>query len=262
MAWKSHITLLSVLIAVSPLHAKEISVQSAIQCFQAAYPQTVQVNDGALIVNGHKLVPGKSHHSDYSQRLNTAGLLDQLEQIYPLDFPVPKLNEDPGRLRNEAAFAAMYGENEAAVRKNLISVRWMPSGGTVLFNRVNGAAEKLEAVGRELAADPELRHYASKTAGSFNYRVISGTNRRSAHAFGVAIDFSLPKNLGTYWKWAGCKEGKSCSYPQALRQDATLKKMVSVFEKYGFVWGGKWYNYDSVHFEYRPELLIQKCRSF
>ncbi|HFC6397360.1 TPA: M15 family metallopeptidase [Neisseria polysaccharea] len=103
---------------------------------------------------------------------------------------------------------------------------------------------------------------SSQTAGSFNYRVISGTNRRSAHAFGVAIDFSLPKNLGTYWKWAGCKEGKSCSYPQALRRDATLKKMVSVFEKYGFIWGGKWYHYDSVHFEYRPELLIQKCRSF
>ncbi|MBP9613702.1 MAG: M15 family metallopeptidase, partial [Sulfurospirillum sp.] len=26
-------------------------------------------------------------------------------------------------------------------------------------------------------------------------------------------------------------------------------------EKYGFVWGGRWYHYDTMHFEYRPELF-------
>jgi hypothetical protein len=29
-----------------------------------------------------------------------------------------------------------------------------------------------------------------------------------------------------------------------------------VFEKHGFIWGGKWYHYDTMHFEYRPELLL------
>ena len=77
----------------------------------------------------------------------------------------------------------------------------------------------------------------------------------------LPFDFSLPKGLGTYWQWSGCKEGKACTYPQALRQDAILKRMVAVFEKHGFIWGGKWYHYDSVHFEYRPELLIKQCRS-
>jgi peptidoglycan LD-endopeptidase CwlK len=28
-----------------------------------------------------------------------------------------------------------------------------------------------------------------------------------------------------------------------------------VFEKHGFIWGAKWYHYDTMHFEYRPELL-------
>lgn len=27
------------------------------------------------------------------------------------------------------------------------------------------------------------------------------------------------------------------------------------FERHGFIWGAKWYHYDSMHFEYRPELL-------
>jgi hypothetical protein len=30
---------------------------------------------------------------------------------------------------------------------------------------------------------------------------------------------------------------------------------VEVFERHGFIWGGKWNHYDTMHFEYRPELL-------
>jgi len=28
-----------------------------------------------------------------------------------------------------------------------------------------------------------------------------------------------------------------------------------VFERHGFIWGGRWWHYDTMHFEYRPELL-------
>lgn len=261
MGWRTFISSVFFLTITMQSHAREIVQQAAAQCFQAAYPQTVKATGATVSVNGQTFVLAKSKYSDYFKKLNSAGLLDQLEQIYPLDFSTPKANEDAGRLRDDAFFAEMYGENEAEVRKNLVPIYWAPSGRTVMFNKVNGAAEKLETVGRELAADFNLKSYAAKTAGTFNYCFISGTKRRSAHAFGIAIDFSLPKGLGTYWQWSGCKEGKACTYPQALRQDAILKRMVAVFEKHGFIWGGKWYHYDSVHFEYRPELLIKQCRS-
>jgi len=32
--------------------------------------------------------------------------------------------------------------------------------------------------------------------------------------------------------------------------------VVRVFEAHGFVWGGKWRFFDTIHFEYRPELLL------
>ncbi len=32
-------------------------------------------------------------------------------------------------------------------------------------------------------------------------------------------------------------------------------EIVKELEKYGFIWGGRWYHYDTMHFEYRPELL-------
>ena len=34
-------------------------------------------------------------------------------------------------------------------------------------------------------------------------------------------------------------------------------EIVAAFEAQGFIWGGKWYHYDIMHFEYRPELLAK-----
>jgi hypothetical protein len=31
--------------------------------------------------------------------------------------------------------------------------------------------------------------------------------------------------------------------------------IILLFEKYGFIWGGKWHHFDTMHFEYRPELF-------
>jgi hypothetical protein len=37
---------------------------------------------------------------------------------------------------------------------------------------------------------------------------------------------------------------------------------VEIFERHGFIWGGKWFHYDTMHFEYRPEMLpAQKGRA-
>lgn len=33
--------------------------------------------------------------------------------------------------------------------------------------------------------------------------------------------------------------------------------VVQAFERHGFIWGGRWYHYDTMHFEYRPELLAR-----
>jgi hypothetical protein len=32
--------------------------------------------------------------------------------------------------------------------------------------------------------------------------------------------------------------------------------VVRYFEDEGFVWGGKWLMFDTIHFEYRPEILV------
>ena len=37
------------------------------------------------------------------------------------------------------------------------------------------------------------------------------------------------------------------------------RTVLKVLEQEGFVWGGRWFHYDTMHFEYRPELLDPKC---
>ena len=249
---------------ITMVQAVPMTTEQIAQCFHLAYPDTVKADNTSnnyILVNNRQ-VPLAVNHSatPYLRLLNNASLGDQISQRYPLDFPTPARNEDPGRLRNQEFFKAMYGSNESSIQQNLTTITWQPSGKKIRFNRMNGAAQALVAVGGELALNPALRRYAAKTAGTFNYRVIQGTNRLSAHAFGVAIDFALPEKLGTYWQWQGCREGRICAYPQILRRDAQLQEMVAIFEKHGFIWGGKWYHYDSVHFEYRPELLHPACR--
>lgn len=95
--------------------------------------------------------------------------------------------------------------------------------------------------------------------GTFNWRRIHGTDRKSNHSFGIAIDLKLPANLHKHWQWAGCQPEKPCPYSSAVLNDTILQRIVAIFEALGFIWGGKWHHYDTMHFEYRPELTPPLC---
>ncbi|MDR0622963.1 MAG: M15 family metallopeptidase [Treponema sp.] len=95
------------------------------------------------------------------------------------------------------------------------------------------------------------------TLDGWNWRSIADTRSRSFHAYGAALDL-LPKSLGgreTYWLWAAQKNPEWWAVPYSRRfhpPGAVIKS----FEAYGFLWGGKWLFFDTMHFEYRPEILI------
>ena len=41
-----------------------------------------------------------------------------------------------------------------------------------------------------------------------------------------------------------------------LKNKTILEYSIEIFEKNGFIWGGKWDLWDNMHFEYRPELIL------
>ena len=96
--------------------------------------------------------------------------------------------------------------------------------------------------------DSELRrHLGSPVPGD-----IKDTDRLSMHSFGIAID--LAPATTQYWKDEASSETAKIGYKNTMPLS-----IVRIFEKHGFIWGGRWYHYDTMHFEYRPELLAPSC---
>ena len=188
---------------------------------------------------------------DFETLLNEPCLLDQMLQPYPVgkDYTIPIAeNNDPGRIRYEPFFFKMYGKSKSAVRKNLTTIDWF--GRKLKVSKLNGIDKKLLKIKKELLKLPKKYHkYFMKTAGTFNWRNIAGTSRKSVHSFGIAIDINT--SYSNYWRWS--KPDDNGKYPY---KNKIPLEIVEVFEKYGFIWGGKWYHYDTMHFEYRPELLM------
>ena len=96
-----------------------------------------------------------------------------------------------------------------------------------------------------------------KNLESWNWRNIAASETRSYHAYGAAIDL-LPKSLGgreTYWLWTANHTPEWWNVPYTWRFHPP-DDVIKAFESFGFVWGGKWLFYDTMHFEYRPEILV------
>ncbi|MDO3626604.1 M15 family metallopeptidase [Mucilaginibacter sp. BT774] len=193
-------------------------------------------------------------NKSFKDLLEKPDLKDMFGQPYStgkLNSP-PGKNFDPGRVRNEAFFMKIYGSTAKQVSQHLTEITWCPKlvGQKIKVTTVNGIDKNLVQISKELDVHPELKKYLMNIGGTFAWRNIAGTNRHSMHSFGMTIDINT--TYSDYWQWA-CK----CTNEDAtfLYKNRIPQTIVDIFEKYGFIWGGKWYHFDTMHFEYRPELI-------
>jgi hypothetical protein len=211
--------------------------------------------DGNFIVikDGKRLpISDRKTTKSFDELLEHPDIDDMFYAPYPAgSMPKqPAKNFDPGRVRFEPLFTAMYGDcSKNEVAKNMRAIEWLPrhAGGRVSITKVNGVDLALDAVSRELdTLSSELMKFLKPTSGTYNCRSVAGTSVRSMHAYGAAIDIN--SKYSNYWRW-GPRQG------EPKWQNQIPIEVVRIFEKHGFIWGGYWYHYDTMHFEYRPELL-------
>jgi hypothetical protein len=190
----------------------------------------------------------------FDAMLDDPDIKDMFSMTYPLGDKglAPGLNFDPGRVRHLPLFKKMYGDCRGAdFMSNAVKVTWLPSkyGKSIQFSKINGAATALQKASSELDKLPDrFLDFLRPSQGTYSCRPIAGTNRLSAHGLGIAIDIAAK---GThYWLWS--KPDQDGRYPY---RNEVPWEIVRIFEKYGFIWGGKWYHYDTMHFEYRPEII-------
>jgi hypothetical protein len=227
----------------------------AMDALVAAYPDHLERHDGTtLFWRDGTTMPISDERPDknFDELLDEPSIIDQFSIPYRLGskFPPPGVNEDPGRIRNEAFFKKMYGDcRTGEVTKRLKPVPWMPKlgGGVLMVTTVNGVADKLAAVVQRLEKlPPSMTKFLVPSAGTYNCRPIAETSRLSVHSYGAAIDVST--RFSDYWLWEKNKQ------KHFVWKNRIPLEIVEAFEREGFIWGGKWYHFDTMHFEYRPEL--------
>ncbi len=261
---------LSALFFVAPAVSAPVSVGSGVTVSQemerqldrlvAAYPDFLHSHKGNMLIwkDGTQMPfdDGRGVKS-FENRLKTPDLEDQFFTPYQTGHGglQPGRNNDPGRVRFQPFFTKMYGDcRKGQVAGKLETIVWLPrhGGRRIRVTAINGVASKLQQVSLELDRlidkRPALRKFLIPASGTYNCRRIAGTNRYSVHAYGAAIDINVKQ--AHYWRWT--KPDKNGLYRWRNRIPLEI---VEIFEHHGFIWGGKWYHYDTMHFEYRPELL-------
>lgn len=229
-------------------------------CYKEGYGPLISSADFSTVVLQNGIVfpyETSSPKNTWDEKINSADLKMQLAQHYDMggiQTPPPYLF-DPGRLRYQPFFQALYGKDKASIEKNLVTIEWPSLGGIkkLRVNKIGGVDKKLYAIGQEIAKLPKQDRIWAEGACTYEYRVIKDTDRLSMHSFGIAIDLAPSKTQ--YWKDEASSETAKIGYKNTMPPS-----IVRIFEKHGFIWGGRWYHYDTMHFEYRPELLAPSCQ--
>lgn len=152
--------------------------------------------------------------------------------------PAPGFN--PSKAYSLPLLKELYGLTPDAVRKSCARVEFL--GQELLFNRRHGAAAAFSRVETRLAAwldkHPGDRRY-------FSGRLQTLDDSTSPAGFGITVRLA-GSNLPVREREPSAKEVKRCrrDFPQGI---------VDAFEAEGFIWGGKWDDYDFAYFEYQGE---------
>ena len=234
-----------------PKDTSDSSIPEYVSRIIVSYPdfKITYLENKLVFEDGFAIICDDGKNKSFAEKLDDCDIEDMFIMSYDVKSPKPAFLNDCGRGRNDALFKKMYGSSEAEVRKNLVTVSWF--GQKIPFTKVNGAAEQLKKVCAELLKYPCLHKYLTN-ASSFYWRKVRGADRQSAHSYGIAIDINTL--YSNYWLWANPKSSET---DKIEYENKIPLEIVKVFEKYGFIWGGRWYHYDTMHFEYRPELRVQ-----
>ena len=232
----------------------DLKIQIARQCVFESYP-TLKTDAHFLEDFLGSLDSGMSvsykTEQEYERTLQNPRLVDTFIYPYPLDSFANEPFEDSARLRDYTLLEFLYGDSKSHVELHLKSLKWV-DGHSILFNVQNGAYESLERVRNRLQVlleeNPQYLDFLKNIGGTYLWRKIAHTKRLSPHSFGIAIDINVAHSR--YWLWDLQRHP-----PQRVREFGIPQDIIEAFEQEGFIWGGRWWHYDSMHFEYRPEIL-------
>lgn len=253
-----------------------------LRAFMVSYPDRVSgVDYDAEAKDWYMTVGGKRFYWSHGRLLPGAERADHEKWRPYVDYLYPRFVPDPSRFPAElverlspralserrkrapsyniAFYDALYeGRTRRRIEERITRIDYL--GKRVSVHRtIVAPLKRVEARIRALArSDAEVRLFLDSISSveGYNWREIRDSSARSNHSWGIAVDI-LPRNWGKkniYWNWISYWNDRWMMIPPERRW-APPDSVIAAFEDEGFVWGGKWFLWDAMHFEYRPELL-------
>lgn len=227
-------------------HAADLTDKIDKYCLNLSYPE-VEIGADDWI----KLKNGSQFHwqaANGEKDVLNGSLAESMEPIYPLEPHRPDTPPgfSPGRKRPYLFYELLYGVDKKEVSAGVALVKFMDKSFPLARQAAKAFENAVPSLRRLVAKNPALKKYL-KPEGGFYWRKIAGEKYLSAHSYGIALDIGV--DASPYWRWSKLR-------PHPL-QKSYPPEIVAIFEENGFIWGGKWHEYDLMHYEYRPELLCK-----
>lgn len=233
------------------LKAQEIDDNLAQECVKRHYPQVVRIADNEVVLeSGARFVWNDGREKDYDEKILSPDMNDAFTYPYPLQGNVLDRNKDTSRVRHLGFYKEIYGHSADEVKAHLVKLPWFPhrfEKGFIIVTTLNGASEAFARVMQRLENIPQAYYQFLSDQDAFYWRNIADSPNLSPHSFGIALDINT--QFSKYWLWDR-KERDEYKYENQIPLE-----IVEAFEAEGFVWGGRWWHYDTMHFEYRPEII-------
>ena len=157
-------------------------------------------------------------------------------------------------------FDAVYESfTQLSLEKHIKTVYFLGKK-TRVHERIEAPLKRVENRITELSkTDAEVRSFVDslKSSDAYYWRLIAGTNRKSFHSLGIAVDVLPVKITGEiYWNWTKNSDPDGWMLTPLSKRWLPPAKVITIFEEEGFIFGGKWAIWDNMHFEYHPELIM------
>ncbi|MDR0447520.1 MAG: M15 family metallopeptidase [Treponema sp.] len=261
---------------------QQFTPEQMIKAHASAYPGLInrveyRNNDWALLLRGKWFYWAEGRLLPEERRKEPESWARQSFYPYPKELPPWKApeGEQAERLRSvlsrrranppkrdpEFYDTLWQAKTRSGAFSNLVQINFLGKKLDV-HREIKDRLIKIDALIWGIAkADPAVQDFIDDigSIGAWNWRNVAATVSRSYHSYGIAVDI-LPKDLNglaTYWQWTADKEKDFEWYMVPYnRRWHPPPSVIQIFERYGFCWGGKWALYDTMHFEYRPEILL------
>jgi hypothetical protein len=260
--------------------AEQTRAEQVVKALAQAYPRQIERaefrnNDWAVLLRGKWYYYAGGRMLPENMLTNAANYSPQPFYNYHAELPPWRTpsQEESARLRNMSNTRRQnpprrppyffddlwraHNRNEAYDRVK--TIRFLGNPVTVHFLILENLSLVEEQILSAARTSTQVQTWINNIASldGWSWRDIAETQSRSYHSYGLAIDI-IPRSYGgreAYWIWTSNHRPDwwNISYNERYHPPQAV---IKAFETYGFIWGGKWLYYDTIHFEYRPEVLL------